>query len=347
MAKFCVFCGKPPQDKNKEHIIPQWLTKLTKSEDKLKTVGVNFSEGKEINLNLFSFTFPACSACNNKFSKIEGLVKPVVEKILIDEYVTGEELLLLLDWFDKIRICLWLALKIRNGDIVNWEPKFYVNTRVGQKDRMLAITNTYDGTDELWWTGMHTLGFIISPTCFTMKINNIIFNNCSMDFVVSEQLGFPYPLYEKKNPIDPNLQDFLFTEGKEQLAGKLFKTTFYKDATIICQPIFTDTQIPNYERYNTEYVKNNCYDWDKGKGKLFVSHEGITYSMEIDEEISFASKNKIPKKLKRNTIALGFQLEVLTSRKVVFDNNEEQIKYGITLQNIIDFTIEQIKQYDY
>ena len=69
--------------------------------------------------------------------------------------------------------------------------------------------------------------------------------------------------------------------------------------------------------------------------------------MEIDEEISFASKNKIPKRLKRNTIALGFQLEVLTSGKVVFDNNEEQIKYGITLQNIIDFTIEQIKQYDY
>ena len=25
MAKYCVFCGNKPQDKNKEHIIPRWL----------------------------------------------------------------------------------------------------------------------------------------------------------------------------------------------------------------------------------------------------------------------------------------------------------------------------------
>lgn len=347
MAKFCVFCGNPPQDKNKEHIIPKWLIKLTKSEGKLKTVAVDFSQGEEINLNLFSFTFPACTDCNTEFSKIEAQVKPVVEKILSDDFVMGDELLLLLDWFDKIRICLWLAMKIRNGGIIDWEPKFYVNTRVGIKDRMLAITNTNDGLDELWWTGMHTLGFIVSPTSFTMKINNVIFNNCSMDFVLSEQLGFPYPLYERKNPTDGNLQDFLFTKGKELLTGKLFKTTFYPDTTIICQPIFTDAKKLNNERYNTEYVRNNCYDWANGKGKLFVSHEGKTYSMEIDDEISFAAKNKKPKNLLRNRTALGFQLELLTSRKLVFDNEQDHKKHRVALQNIIDVTEEQIKQYNY
>ena len=25
MAKYCMFCGNKPQDKNKEHIIPRWL----------------------------------------------------------------------------------------------------------------------------------------------------------------------------------------------------------------------------------------------------------------------------------------------------------------------------------
>jgi hypothetical protein len=29
MDKFCVFCGKKPQSKNREHIIPQWLIALT------------------------------------------------------------------------------------------------------------------------------------------------------------------------------------------------------------------------------------------------------------------------------------------------------------------------------
>ncbi|MFT5387136.1 MAG: hypothetical protein ACI9F2_000158 [Lysobacterales bacterium] len=27
MDKFCVFCGKKPQEKNKEHILPKWENK--------------------------------------------------------------------------------------------------------------------------------------------------------------------------------------------------------------------------------------------------------------------------------------------------------------------------------
>ena len=27
MAKQCIFCGGKPQNKNKEHVIPQWLSK--------------------------------------------------------------------------------------------------------------------------------------------------------------------------------------------------------------------------------------------------------------------------------------------------------------------------------
>jgi len=29
MDKFCIFCGDKPQSKNLEHIIPQWLLKMT------------------------------------------------------------------------------------------------------------------------------------------------------------------------------------------------------------------------------------------------------------------------------------------------------------------------------
>ena len=298
-------------------------------------------------MNLFSFNFPACTECNTTFSRIEAQAKPVVEKILKDDYVSAEELLVLLDWFDKIRICLWLAMKIRNSRTFDIEPKYYVNTRVGIKDRALAITNTYDGLDELWWTGMHTLGFVVSPTCFTMKINNVIFNNCSMDLILSEQLGFPYPLCERKNPKDENLQDFLFTEGKEELAKTIFKTKFYPDTILICQPIFTGLQNQNHERYNTDYVRKNCYDWENGKGKIFVSHGGRTYPMEIDEEISFASNNTKPKRLLRNKVALGFQLELLTSRKVVYENEADQNRHREVLKNIIAVTEEQIRQYNY
>jgi hypothetical protein len=29
MDKFCVFCGESPENKNKEHVIPQWLIRMT------------------------------------------------------------------------------------------------------------------------------------------------------------------------------------------------------------------------------------------------------------------------------------------------------------------------------
>jgi hypothetical protein len=54
------------------------------------------------------------------------------------------EFIKLLDWFDKVRISLWLAMQFQNKGNFNFEPKYFINSRVGLKDRMLAITNCYD-----------------------------------------------------------------------------------------------------------------------------------------------------------------------------------------------------------
>lgn len=91
MDKVCIFCGQPPQEKNKEHIIPKWLMKLTDTEKKLMSVGVNWKKGEEIKFNFSSFTFPSCTKCNTDFAKIEALVKPVVENILNDEFVNSDD----------------------------------------------------------------------------------------------------------------------------------------------------------------------------------------------------------------------------------------------------------------
>ena len=161
MDKVCIFCGQPPQDKNKEHIIPKWLMKLTDTEKKIMSVGVNWKKGEEIKFNFSSFTFPSCEKCNTDFAKI---VKPIVENILNDEFVSSDDLVLLLDWFDKVRISLWLGIQYHNNGTFNLEPKYYSNTRLRLKDRMLAITNCYDGYKGLRWTGANTLCFISSQS---------------------------------------------------------------------------------------------------------------------------------------------------------------------------------------
>jgi hypothetical protein len=347
MDKVCIFCGRPPQDKNKEHIIPKWLMKLTDTENKIMSVGINWVKEEEIKFNFSSFTFPSCTKCNTDFARIEALVKPVVEKILIDEFINVDEIILLLDWFDKVRISLWLGIQYHNKGTFDLEPKYYINTRLRLKDRMLAVTNCYDSYQGLRWTGANTLCFIASPTCFTLKINNVLFTNCSMDFILSEQLGFPYPAFERQNPNDDRLTDTILLGGKEKQSGRLFKSQLYSPTTIISQPIFKVAKELFPKKYETVYVKNNSINFESGEGKLFVTHDNMTYPMEMDEEITFASSVKSPKFYKLNRPTLEFQIELLSSRKVVFDNEDDKQKHYSGLKIIVDYTKEQIRQYDY
>ena len=75
MSKFCVFCGKKPENKNKEHIIPQWLSKHTGRFDKICHMNESTTSAK---IPFCSLTFPACTKCNDAFGKMEAAVKPIL-----------------------------------------------------------------------------------------------------------------------------------------------------------------------------------------------------------------------------------------------------------------------------
>lgn len=348
MKKVCVFCGNPPVEKNKEHIIPKWLMKITNMENKSVSVGTDWRTGKELIFNFSSFTFPACTECNTSFSKTESLVKPIVEKILIDGYIETEELILLLDWFDKVRISLWLGIQYLSNGVFNLEPKFYINNRVGLKDRFLSITNTNDHSKTLKWTGANTMCFIYSPTCFTLKINHIIFVNCSSDFLVSEQLGFPYALFVRPNP-SSDLIDFNIIDGKENLENQIFKTVLYAPNTSISQVVYSVAKEGNSRYYETDYVKNNSYNYDRGQGKLFVSHDGLCYPMELGEEISFKNEENRPKIYRFNKPTLELQIELLKKPRynLEFLNDTQKRQHFEAIKLITEYTLLQIKNYNY
>jgi len=46
-TKYCVFCGKPPSDKNKEHVLPHWLIKMTGDPNRVVNLGFSKSASKE------------------------------------------------------------------------------------------------------------------------------------------------------------------------------------------------------------------------------------------------------------------------------------------------------------
>src|SRR5215831_17553277 len=100
MKKFCVFCGNHPKDKNKEHVLPQWLLRLTGDPNRVGNFGIDFTK-EPFSVRRFAFdslTFPACSECNTGFAALEAGAEQVVLKLLDCQVVTTSDLILLLDW---------------------------------------------------------------------------------------------------------------------------------------------------------------------------------------------------------------------------------------------------------
>jgi hypothetical protein len=287
----CIFCGNPPQDKNKEHIFPQWLLKLTGFDQKKASVGSNWKTGEELVFNTKSYTFPSCTSCNDEFGKIESQVKPIFEKLMSDQNVDISELELLLDWFDKVRIGAWLGVKYMNKDVFQMDPKYYINSRVGLKDRYLSITNTYKEEKILNWSGVNTIAFMMSPTAFSLRVNNLVFVNCSSDFVVSKQLGFPYIACEIPTP-DKKTTDSMFAMPTKKTQKKMFSTRTYSPKIEIAQPIYKEIVGNLSEYYDHEYIRENSYE--NGVGKIFVSRGDGFSALERDVSVSFTTPEPKP-----------------------------------------------------
>ena len=112
--KFCIFCGKKPENKNMEHVIPQWLIKLTGREK--KDVFENFPVSHK-HLTFMQYKFPACEKCNSEYSDLESKVRPVVVAILEGKPISGEQISLLLDWFDKVCVGVWWCARRSNRSL--------------------------------------------------------------------------------------------------------------------------------------------------------------------------------------------------------------------------------------
>lgn len=348
MKPACIFCGKPPQDKNREHIFPQWLLRLTDFDQKDASVGSNWKTGEELIFNVKSYTFPSCTSCNTEFGKIESRVKPIIEKLLVDQNLLASELELLLDWFDKVRISAWLGVKYMNKDVFQMKPKYYVNSRVGLKDRYLSITNTYKDEKTLNWSGVNTIAFMMSPTAFSLRINNLVFVNCSSDFVVSKQLGFPYVLCEIPTP-DKETTDSLFAFPEKRTQKKIFNTKTYSPKIEIAQPIYKIIDGNLGEYYDHEYIRKNSYE--HGVGKIFISRGDVFSPLERNEIVTFSAPESKPNfghvEVVRPILQLQIELILSKTRNLKNLSLKQKRDEAKGKKLIIDSLLETMRRYRY
>lgn len=191
--RFCVFCGQRPTEKTREHILPEWLLELTGDPTRTAVMGYDPRTGVPIEFAWSALTMPACDACNNRYSALEAATKPIVVKIVRRESITAAEVDVLLDWLDKVRICIWLNQVILQKRVEVIDPKLCVDNRIRLKDRMVAVYALPGLDPGLNAIGMETLVFQHQPSCFALRINDVILLNASADYVFAGRCGFPAP----------------------------------------------------------------------------------------------------------------------------------------------------------
>lgn len=269
VERICVFCGKSPNSKNKEHVIPQWLLKHTRAIDKEGYFGFDKSTGVPRRFAFKAFTFPACEACNTLFAELEAKAKPIILKLLSNDPLSNEDFHYLLDWFDKVRIGLWIGFYYLDKNVGNISPKFHIRSRITQHDRMLYILNVRNETPELSFRGCDTLSFHFTPSCFTMNINNFCFYNISSPFLFSRRIGFPYPSksYLRKD----GLADYSFEPARQRIMYPLIRKPFAFKGVGIYQPIFRSVLNTHfYAFYDNDYIKSNSLSFQNGVGDIFL-----------------------------------------------------------------------------
>jgi hypothetical protein len=113
--------------------------------------------------------------------------------MLEDGPVSAAEFTLLLDWFDKVRIGLWLGFQMLDKNIWEITPRFHIINRVGASDRALIIAKFASDKQRLGFAGTFSPSFQFMPVSFALAINDLMLINVSNFALCSRRLGFPYP----------------------------------------------------------------------------------------------------------------------------------------------------------
>jgi hypothetical protein len=268
MKKMCVFCGKSPESKNKEHVLPQWLIAFTGDPKRTVRFGFNKQTGKSREYSYNAFQFPACAKCNNDFANLEHLVKPVILNLLDSQFLTNADFVILLDWFDKVRIGLWQAFLLLDKNPYQISPHYHIQSRMGLHDRMLQLCRLGESEGELSFRGCDMPSFSFTPNCFSMIINNYCIINLSSPFLFSRRLGFPYPA--STSLLESGAVDYDMVPGRERVMRPLIRFPFNYNGTSIFQPIYR--QVKHLSFYNEQYVSNNSLSVEHGFGQVFMEN---------------------------------------------------------------------------
>jgi hypothetical protein len=267
-----MFCGRLPIDKNKEHVLPRWIIEMTGEKNRKWSLGLNLANIKagERVYSASSFVFPACAACNQKYSALEDRTKRNMQFLHNNMSMTAGQWDDLLDWFDKVRIGLFLGFKLLNKDFPTAKPSFYIDQRIGSKDRCLFVYKIPGENRRLNMIGTNDMVFFQLPTAFGLVVNNLFFLNLSSDFLLSCQMGFPFPGNVFTNRAGASFHNF---SANYALEVPLLGCPIYEPSIAVYQAVLTAerSRPAEYSKLSLhDYVRTNLMPGNCTKSKIIV-----------------------------------------------------------------------------
>ena len=259
--RLCVFCGQRPDTKTREHVVPWWLLKMTGNPRRVVVFGQNYAKrNKPIRYSWSKFVAPACNTCNSKYAKLEGRVEPSIKALQRREGLPVSAYIDLMDWLDKVRIGVWLLQHMIENHPIEITPNFYISSRIAEKDRMLALYVFDSENKGINLFGSDSLIFGVMPSCFGLRINNLLLLNASSDFFCSKGCGLPHPNSMKILMGEENhgkLQSEGFSYATE-IANPITTLKLFKPVVWLYQPIKMPSSDPIFQA--GYYGHTNLFD---------------------------------------------------------------------------------------
>lgn len=176
----------------------------------------------------------------------------------------------LLDWFDKVRIGLWLGY-FNLDDFMRVDPKFHISQRLAAKDRVLFVYKSDVESKGLIMTGIQSPVFRMIPSCFGLCVNDTFFLNASFDSLVSRRLGFPF-IADWHSLKGQKFEKAMYAKGRNRVSSPVLRFPYPVGATGFYQPIFRDAPFSIADgNWANNYVEENSLDLSTGLGNIFWS----------------------------------------------------------------------------
>jgi hypothetical protein len=185
--------------------------------------------------------------------------------------LVAREISTLLDWLDKVRVGLWLGYHQLDKNFEEIRPRFYVQHRIGRKDRLLVLASRSDERQLLSFIGPTTVAFRFIPSALGLVINRLCLVNVSCDYLFARRVGFPYP----RTPIvsiASQTPDFCaLGTGLHRVLRPIYAGPLQLDGALFYQPMFpSELTWPARPLYEANYVKSHSLDWETGIGGIYL-----------------------------------------------------------------------------